>query len=121
MDNANSTLGSNGTMRASPDVVSTLSALGYKACPRCRVIVEKADSDSCDHMTCAACSHEFCWSCLADRAAIYAHGNHFHRPSCQFYAEWSDAKPEFLPDKCKLCAHRGSACMPPKGISIDGT
>jgi len=90
------------------DEAATLLALGCKPCPRCRSMVQKAD-DGCDHMTCSRCTYEFCWSCLADRVAIFAHGNHLHRPSCQFYREHI-APPEYLPDRCRRCAYRGCAC-----------
>jgi len=83
---------------------------GMKVCPRCRAILEKADEDSCDHMTCAQCRHEFCWSCLADRRVIYAHGNHFHRPSCRFYSAYNGPN-EYLPDRCVRCRLRGRACQ----------
>merc|ERR1711869_173098 len=56
-------------------------AEGWKACPMCQSMVEKVD-ESCDHMICVSCHHEFCWACLADRTVIYAHGNHFHEPTC---------------------------------------
>ena len=34
-----------------------------KQCPRCRVDIEK--NGGCNHITCRACSHEFCWICSA--------------------------------------------------------
>lgn len=34
-------------------------AANTRACPNCSVPIEK--SGGCSHMTCAACSHEFCW------------------------------------------------------------
>mmetsp|Transcript_75024 Transcript_75024/g.217758 ORF Transcript_75024/g.217758 Transcript_75024/m.217758 type:complete len:341 (-) Transcript_75024:76-1098(-) len=82
---------------------------GFKVCPRCRAGVEKSD-DGCDHLTCAQCGHEFCWSCLADRGPIYAHGNHHHRPGCQFHSPWK-GKDSFLPKKCTKCALTGRACQ----------
>lgn len=80
-----------------------------KKCPRCSFVIEKCDADSCDHMTCARCRHEFCWICLADRKVIYAHGNHHHRTFCMFYAPF-DGPDDYLPEKCWKCASRGSAC-----------
>jgi len=100
------------------DTVGLFNALNLKRCPRCRAPVEKLDEESCDHMTCSRCRHEFCWSCLADRVAIYAHGNHFHRPRCRFYAAYSGPL-EYIPDRCRRCAHRGTACVPPNSVSID--
>lgn len=68
-----------------------------KVCPRCRACVEKADKDSCDHVTCARCRHEFCWACSADRTIILAHGNHYHWPHCKFFAPYSgDDMHQFL-------------------------
>lgn len=81
----------------------------FRPCPRCRMLVEKVDDGACDHMICARCRHEFCWSCGADRAVIYAHGNHHHRPSCKFYSPFSGSD-DYLPDRCVRCALRGSAC-----------
>lgn len=80
-----------------------------KKCPRCSFLIEKCDVDSCDHMTCTRCSHEFCWACLADRRVISAHGNHHHRTFCKFYAPFAGTD-EHLPEKCWKCASRGSAC-----------
>lgn len=85
---------------------------GWKVCPRCQAFTEKADADSCDHMTCAQCRHEFCWSCLADRGVIYAHGNHHHFPSCKFYAPYQGPD-HYLADRCARCSIRGKVCRPP--------
>mmetsp|Transcript_83068 Transcript_83068/g.178054 ORF Transcript_83068/g.178054 Transcript_83068/m.178054 type:complete len:99 (+) Transcript_83068:368-664(+) len=63
-------------------------------------------------MTCPGCRHEFCWSCLCDRTVIYAHGNHFHAPTCRFYAAYAGKK-EFIPKACRRCKQRGRACTPP--------
>lgn len=87
---------------------------GGKCCPRCRAVIMKADEDSCDHMTCAQCRHEFCWSCLADRSVIYAHGCHHHRSSCRFFAPYAGPD-EYLPERCTRCAVRGTACRAPRG------
>jgi ariadne-1 len=32
-----------------------------KKCPNCKAIIEK--NGGCNHMTCKACAHEFCWMC----------------------------------------------------------
>jgi len=84
---------------------------GFKVCPRCRAGVEKSD-DGCDHLTCVQCGHAFCWSCLADRAPISAHGNHHHRPGCQFHCAWK-GKDDYLPKKCAKCAFTGRVCQRP--------
>lgn len=89
-------------------------ALGFKRCPQCGAMCEKSDLKACDHMTCVMCDHHFCWTCLADRKVIAAHGNHFHSPSrCPFYAEY-DGPLEFRPQKCHRCRARGRACTPPR-------
>jgi len=60
-----------------------------KECPRCKVPIEKAD-DGCDHMTCKnfGCGFEFCFGCLAPFDLIRKNGNHFHQPTCRFYAPY---------------------------------
>jgi len=86
-------------------------ALGLKSCPQCGSACEKMDDRSCDHMTCPKCSHEFCWSCMANRVVIYHHGNHYHNPNCKFYAAYNGPS-EFV-SKCPCCQQRGRACSPP--------
>ena len=61
-------------------------AQNCKKCPQCSCRIEKASG--CDHMTCTKCRHEFCWSCLADYAAIRRDGNHRHDSSCKHYAPY---------------------------------
>mmetsp|Transcript_29252 Transcript_29252/g.51180 ORF Transcript_29252/g.51180 Transcript_29252/m.51180 type:complete len:328 (-) Transcript_29252:56-1039(-) len=90
--------------------VLDMSHLGVKKCPGCKTLVEKSD-DGCDHMICT-CGYEFCWSCLADRTVIYAHGNHYHHPACKFHFTY-DGEPEFLPRSCKRCERRQRPCTPP--------
>jgi len=99
------------------DVHSVFKAMGFKHCPRCMAIVEKMDHKSCDHMTCTQCRHEFCWTCLADRIPISAHGNHFHRPTCTFYAAYAGPL-EYRPEQCRRCAHRGAPCVPGPGAVV---
>jgi len=88
-----------------------------RRCPKCRQAGEKDDPDSCDHITCV-CGHEFCWSCLADRKVIEAHGNHFHNVDCRFYCPWDDYKPEYI-STCPVCKRTGKPCSPPKPESKD--
>lgn len=89
---------------------------GFKQCPRCRVVVEKCD-DGCEHMRCWQCGHEFCWLCMADRAVIFAHGNHYHRMTCQLHAPYDGPDAEaFLPERCLRCRMRGAACEAPKRL-----
>jgi len=100
-----------GSRFVSVDLEDMAQDRGWKFCPRCRCIVEKADSESCSHMTCLRCRFEFCWNCSADRSVIAAHGNHFHRPSCEFYAPFA-GRDDFLPQRCVKCRLRGVACRP---------
>mmetsp|Transcript_55543 Transcript_55543/g.102760 ORF Transcript_55543/g.102760 Transcript_55543/m.102760 type:complete len:324 (+) Transcript_55543:47-1018(+) len=95
---------------ASLEFDSFAGALGLKRCPACGSGCEKADQDSCDHMTCLNCRHEFCWTCLADRTVILHHGNHYHKPDCRF--NFGPGPTEWQP-KCPLCVRNGVACQPP--------
>jgi len=80
-----------------------------KVCPRCRAPIQKADEESCNHMTCLQCRYEFCWICLADRRAISAHGCHHHWPHCRFYCSYKGPD-RWLPDDCDRCRQLGVAC-----------
>lgn len=62
-------------------------AQNVKQCPRCSSPSLK-DPEGCNHVTCATCSYEYCWLCLADFNNIRNEGNHRHKPTCQFYAAW---------------------------------
>ncbi|KAJ3320650.1 hypothetical protein HDU76_000262 [Blyttiomyces sp. JEL0837] len=57
-----------------------------KECPKCRMRIVK--NGGCDHMTCRACNHEFCWRCLASYFKIVRFGNHHHQSTCTFYAPY---------------------------------
>ena len=46
-----------------PDYARMVETLGWKLCPRCKVGIDKIEG--CTHMTCSACSHQFCFGCLA--------------------------------------------------------
>jgi len=92
--------------------------LGLKDCPQCHTPCEKSDPDACDHMTCVNCTFEFCWSCLADRSVVYAHGNHFHYKDCRFHSPY-DGEKEFLPERCVRCKKFGLACTPPPQGTAD--
>lgn len=57
-----------------------------KKCPGegCGASIEK--NEGCDHMTCKACSWEFCWLCLAPFEPIRKKGNKEHKSDCKYYA-----------------------------------
>lgn len=84
-------------VNADPDNAANADYLARltKPCPKCNRSIEK--NDGCDHMTCqeaaGGCGHEFCWRCLADYQPILDNGNHYHKPTCTWYAEYdSDAE-----------------------------
>eukprot|EP00931_Biecheleriopsis_adriatica_P105617 TRINITY_DN80178_c0_g1_i2.p1 TRINITY_DN80178_c0_g1~~TRINITY_DN80178_c0_g1_i2.p1 ORF type:complete len:218 (+),score=19.28 TRINITY_DN80178_c0_g1_i2:51-704(+) len=83
----------------------------FKICPGCACPLEKDDPDACDHMKCYNCRKEFCWTCMADRDVIKAHGNHYHDPSCRFYFEF-DGIDEYKRD-CWKCRKYGFCCPRP--------
>lgn len=83
-----------------------------KRCPRCQEAFVKDGDDSCDHMTCTSCGWEFCWTCLADRNAIFHHGCHHHDRNCKFYASF-DEPLQYLAN-CPSCRRGGRPCRPPR-------
>lgn len=56
---------------------------GIRQCPACSTYLEKAGG--CDHFTCRACSHEFCWACDASYRDIRLHGNAAHHRNCRHW------------------------------------
>lgn len=42
-----------------------------KPCPRCQVLIVKMDDGSCNHMTCAVCTAEFCWLCMKEISDLH--------------------------------------------------
>lgn len=60
-----------------------------KPCPQCQHAIEK--NGGCDHMTCSQCRHEFCFRCLAPFEPIRDHGNHYHAPTCMYYAHYESS------------------------------
>eukprot|EP00947_MAST-08B_sp_MAST-8B-sp1_P003021 g3021.t1 len=86
---------------------------GWKACPACgEWNCGKKDPNSCDHVKCPSCTHEFCFVCLADRKVIYEHGNHYHRPNCKFYSYYDGSDDKCRP-KCPECKRLGRLCSVP--------
>ncbi|KAI4730217.1 hypothetical protein E4T49_02023 [Aureobasidium sp. EXF-10728] len=55
-----------------------------KPCPKCKVRIEI--DGGCDHMTCAQCSYEFCFECLADYKKILKHDNRRHKRTCVYHS-----------------------------------
>lgn len=56
-----------------------------KACPKCATRLQKRNG--CDHFTCGACKHEFCWLCFADYkgpTGITRVGNGAHNEGCMY-------------------------------------
>jgi len=55
-----------------------------KPCPRCKAYIEK--NQGCNHMTCIACKHQFCWLCSAEYT--YNHFNSDDYPTCRGKQYW---------------------------------
>ncbi|KAF2878575.1 hypothetical protein BDV95DRAFT_480417, partial [Massariosphaeria phaeospora] len=58
-----------------------------KRCPRCRAWLEHGEA--CNHMTCAQCSHQFCFVCLLEFI-----GGHEEDGGCPMYGEPGDGYDE---------------------------
>jgi hypothetical protein len=56
-----------------------------KPCPNTHCGVNVQKDGGCDHMTCRACRHEFCWDFMADWAQIRRNGNRGHNRGCALY------------------------------------
>ncbi|CAJ0753914.1 21402_t:CDS:2 [Entrophospora sp. SA101] len=66
-----------------------------KQCPSCQMSIEK--NQGCDHMSCR-CGYEFCWLCLGDYENIRNNGNHYHAPTCQYYAAYNSEDEHDMPN-----------------------
>ncbi|XP_051159172.1 E3 ubiquitin-protein ligase RNF19A-like isoform X2 [Leptopilina boulardi] len=79
-----------------------------KPCPRCQVLIVKMDDGSCNHMTCAVCTAEFCWLCMKEISDL-----HYLSPSgCTFWGKkpWSRKK--------KILWQLGTLVGAPVGIGL---
>ena len=86
---------------------------GWKPCPSCGEFnAGKVDANSCDHVTCPKCAHEFCFVCEANRKVIVVHANHYHKPNCVFYSYY-DGHDDTQSKKCPECVRLGELCPPP--------
>jgi hypothetical protein len=57
-----------------------------KTCPGCKRSIQK--KGGCDHMTCGACRHEFCWVCSVPYRGpkgVINLGNQAHKEDCLYY------------------------------------
>ncbi|XP_076437994.1 LOW QUALITY PROTEIN: uncharacterized protein LOC143277138 [Babylonia areolata] len=79
-----------------------------KPCPRCGAFIVKMNDGSCNHMTCAVCSAEFCWLCMKEISDL-----HYLSPSgCTFWGRkpWSRKK--------KILWQLGTLVGAPVGITL---
>lgn len=92
-------------------------------CPGCKTPYYK--DDNCDHVKCQTngCRVEFCFKCSAYRDPTIKHGNHYHRPSCPFYSNYSGN--DIYKTDCSRCRYFGRVCDRPidlrhRGIFEEG-
>ena len=85
-------------------------------CPGCKSVYLK--DDKCDHVACAnaKCKAEFCFNCSAFRSPTLNHGNHYHRPSCNYYENFT-GNDLFVRD-CTECRKSGKLCNRPSNIKF---
>ncbi|CAG9311100.1 unnamed protein product [Blepharisma stoltei] len=84
-------------------------------CPGCHYPYLK--DNACDHVKCTQpdCGIEFCFRCSCIRAPTLVHGNHYHRPECNFHAEYN-GEDVYSPDKCIECKKLGRLCPKPQKL-----
>lgn len=102
----------------------------YQCCPNppCATLWNDVPLD-CYHVTCdPGCKFQFCFLCSVERAPTMIHGNHFHRPSCDFFTPCCDdnctrngnvnCKNDKPSTNCPRCvANGGAMCVPPADLS----
>lgn len=89
-------------------------------CPGCMTPYLK-DSDNCDHVKCSKdiCGIDFCFDCACFRSPTLAHGNHYHRPQCNWYSP-SPEPDKYLPNHCTICKDLGQLCHQPPDLNTKG-
>ena len=85
------------------------------ACPYCLAPFIK--DEACEHVTCGNtdCAKDFCFKGSCKRSPTLSHGNHYHRPDCEFYSAYDDSKEKAHP-KCDECKRLGHKCPRPKEL-----
>lgn len=83
-------------------------------CPGCKSAYLK--DEKCDHVKCQniLCGVEFCFKCSAYRDPTLKHGNHYHRPSCQFYSNYSGN--DIYKADCSRCSYFKRLCDQPRDL-----
>ena len=89
---------------------------GVTQCPRCRWPYIK-NTETCQHATCInpKCSIDFCFTCACIRSPTMEHGNHYHRPECEYFSQY-DGKDDKQEKGCSECVRLGHMCTPPKSL-----
>lgn len=84
-------------------------------CPGCYTPYTK--DKGCEHVKCeqSSCSIEFCFKCSCYRSPTVAHGNHYHRPECPFFADYNGAD-EYNAKDCSECKKYQKLCTRPKKL-----
>ena len=88
-------------------------------CPSCRVPCLKSPYDN--HIICPnpQCKSGLCYFCAAFSSPIINHGNHFHRPQCNFYMDYKDDEDKYC-EKCQQCRKGNKLCKRPKDLRVRG-
>lgn len=85
-------------------------------CPGCKAPYLK--DEGCEHVACTnpSCGVEFCFTCSCLRSPTLAHGNHYHRNDCSFYAEYAGKDKES--QDCTECKKLKKLCPRPKKLQV---